>query len=268
MKIEKIKKSGSKYKIQLESGKIIDTYEEVILENGLLFHKYISDDLHEKILKDSKYYKTYNKILDMINRRLRSEYEIRKYLQKEEISENDVESIIENLKRIDLINDEKYAKAYTNDKINLSLDGPQKIRKHLEEQKINEDYINQAIYSIDKSIIYNHIEKIIDKKIKTNTKYTTYILKQKIMIYLINLGYKKEDIIEILETKKIENQNSQKEMDKIYNKLSKKNDGYELYTKLKNTLFKKGYLKEEIDNYVNQKSSELFWTFIIIIRWT
>ena len=263
MKIEKIKKSGSKYKIQLDNGKIINTYEEVILENGLLFHKYINEDLHQKLLKDSEYYKIYNKVLDMINRRLRSEYEIKNYLQRQEVSENDIESILENLKKINLINDEKYAIAYTNDKINLSLDGPIKIRKYLEEQKIKEEYINNALENIDKNTIKGHIEKIIDKKIKTNTKYTAFILKQKIMIYLINLGYKKEDINEILETRQIENKNSKKEMDKVYNKLIKKNEGYELYTKLKNSLFKKGYSKEEIDDYINEKSSELFWTFFI-----
>ena len=78
------------------------------------------------------------------------------------------------------------------------------------------------------------------------------------MIYLINLGYKKEDINEILETRQIENKNSKKEMDKVYNKLIKKNEGYELYAKLKKSLFKKGYSKEEIDDYINEKSSELF----------
>ena len=257
MKIEKIKKTGSKYKIILDSGKTINTYEDVILENGLLFHKYINENLHKKILKDSEYYKVYNKALDMINRRLRSEYEMRTYLEKSEINEVEIEDIIENLKKINLINDEKYAIAYTNDKINLSLDGPQKIKKHLEEQRINEEYINNTLENIDKNIVHEHIEKIVDKKIKNNTKYTPYILKQKIMIYLINLGYNKNDIVRILDTKEIKNISSQKEMDKIYNKLIKKNEGYELYTKLKSTLFKKGYTKEEIDNYINEKIQNL-----------
>ena len=253
MKIESIKKTGSKYKILLDSGQVINTYEEVILNNGLLFHKYISNNLLEKINTDTNYYKSYNKALDMINRRLRSEKEIENYLIKSEVEENDIKEIIKNLKRIGLIDDRLFVKAYTNDKINLSTDGPNKIRKYLENNDIKDEYINDAINNIDNEIINNKIDKIIAKKISTNTKYTPYILKQKILTYLINLGYSREDIINRLENIKIENKDTTKEMEKIYNKLIKKYKDKELIYKLKNKLYSKGYTKEEIENFIIKK---------------
>ena len=253
MKIESIKKSGSKYKILLDNGRIINTYEEVILNNGLLFHKYINKNLLEKINIDTNYYKSYNKALDMINRRLRSEKEIKEYLIKSEVEEKDIEEIINNLKRIGLIDDRLFAKAYTNDKVNLSTDGPDKIRKYLENNNIKEEYINDALNNINKEIINSKIDKIITKKIKTNTKYTPYILKQKILTYLINLGYRREDIIERLENTKIETKDMTKEMEKIYNKLNKKYKENELIYKLKNKLYSKGYTKEEIENFITKK---------------
>ena len=179
MKVEKIKKAGSKYKITLDNGEVITTYEEVIINNGLLFHKYINEKLLNKIYNDTNYYKIYNKVLNMINRRLRSEYEIKNFLIKEEVKEEYINEIIDNLKIIGLINDKLYAKAYTNDKINLSYDGPYKIKRYLQKNKINEEYINEALSNIDDDIINSHIDKIIDKKIKINKKYTSYILKQK-----------------------------------------------------------------------------------------
>lgn len=253
MKIESIKKSGLKYKILLDNGRIINTYEEVILNNGLLFHKYINKNLLEKINIDTNYYKSYNKALDMINRRLRSEKEIKQYLIKSEVEEKDIEEIINNLKRIGLIDDRLFAKAYTNDKVNLSTDGPDKIRKYLENNNIKEEYINDALNNINKEIINSKIDKIITKKIKTNTKYTPYILKQKILTYLINLGYRREDIIERLENTKIETKDMTKEMEKIYNKLNKKYKENELIYKLKNKLYSKGYTKEEIENFITKK---------------
>ena len=228
MKVESIKKTGSKYKIVLDNGQVINTYEEVILNNGLLFHKYINKNLLEKITVDTNYYKSYNKALDMINRRLRSEKEIEQYLIKAEVEEKDIKEIIQNLKRIGLIDDKLFAKAYTNDKINLSTDGPHKIRKYLENNNIKEQYINEAINSIDKEIINQRIDKLITKKINSNTKYTPYMLKQKIIIYLTNLGYSREDIINRLENIKIETKDTTKEMEKIYNKLSKKYNDKEL----------------------------------------
>ena len=253
MKIENIKKTGSKYKILLDSGQIINTYEEVILNNGLLFHKYISRTLLKKINEDTNYYKSYNKALDMINRRLRSEKEIEEYLRKSEVEEEDIKEIVQNLKRIGLINDKLFAKAYTNDKVNLSTDGPHKIRKYLENNNIKEQYINEAINSIDKEIINQRIDKLITKKINSNTKYTPYMLKQKIIIYLTNLGYSREDIVNRLENIKIETKDTTKEMEKIYNKLSKKYNDKVLIYKLKNKLYSKGYTKEEIENFIIKK---------------
>ena len=43
-------------------------------------------------------------------------------MDKNAITDEDKEKIIETLKRIGLIDDLRFAKAYTNDKINLSLD--------------------------------------------------------------------------------------------------------------------------------------------------
>lgn len=255
VKIEKIKKSGSKYKLILDNDETIITYEEVILKNGLLYNKIINEKDLEKINKDTIYYVSYHKALNMINRRLRSEYEIRKELQKSELANKEIDKIVEDLKRINLLNDKAYAKAYTNDKINLSLDGPHKIRKNLQNNKISDDYIEEAISNINVEILYNHIDKIINKKINSNTKYTTYMLKQKIVNYLINLGYDKAMIIERLNNFKIDSINLDKEMDKIFNKLRNKYSSDELIFKLKNKLYTKGYTKEEIENYINKNSS-------------
>lgn len=254
MKINKIKKNGKKYVITLDNGKDIITYDDVIIKHGLLYHRYISEKLLDKIYSDTAYFKSYNKVIDMINRRLRSEYEIRKYLIKNEIDESVIESIIKKLKKVGLIDDMMFAKAYTNDKVNLSLDGPYKIRKYLEDNKINDSIVNDVILNIDDNIINNHIDKIITKKIKSNTKYTSYALKQKIIIYLTNLGYDKNSIIKRLETFEINTPNMKKEMDKILNRLKKKNSGNELIYKLKSKLYQKGYAKEEIEDYIKNSS--------------
>lgn len=168
MKIDKITKAGPRYKILLDDGKTIYTYDEVILKNGLLYHKFINEKLLEKIYNDTNYYKSYNKAQTMIINRLRSEKEIREYFKKTQIDEKDVESIIDNLKKIGLIDDYKYAKAYTNDKINLSLDGPYKIKRHLEQCNIDKSYIDEVIQKIDQKKIEGHIDKVIEKKIKNN----------------------------------------------------------------------------------------------------
>ncbi len=253
MKIEKIKKAGIKYQITLDNGDVINTFSDVILNNDLLFSKDIDSKLLEKINNDTNYYDVYNRVLRMIGRRLRSEFEIRNYLKKEDIASSDSIKIIENLKKIGLIDDYQFAKAYTNDKMNLSLDGPYKIARYLESNKIDSKIICEMVESYPEDLIDSHIKKIILKKIKTNKKYTGYILKQKIITYLINLGYRKEDINKHLDLLEFDNDVMENEMEKLYKKLSLKYSSDEFYIKFKTKLYSKGFSNEQIEAFIRKK---------------
>lgn len=251
MKIRNIKKVGNKYKIILDTDEVITTNDHVIINNNLLYEKKLNKKELEKIKEDTNYYENYDKILKMINRKIRSEHEIRKYLNKNEVSKIDQDKMINTLKEVGLINDEIFAESYVNDKINLTLDGPYKIKKELEDHQINSLYIENTLNNFTQDLIDCKLDKIINKKVKSNTKDTTYIFKQKMMLYLSNLGYSREDIIYHLDNVKLNN-NLEKEMKKIYNKLKIKYEGYTLYNKLKQKLYAKGFTMEEINNFIEK----------------
>ena len=71
-------------------------------------------------------------------------------------------------------------------------------------------------------------------------------------MYLINLGYDSSMIKEILENYQINNQTLEKQMQKDYEKLSKKYQNNELKFKLKNKLYAKGYTIEEINEFIEK----------------
>lgn len=255
MKIVAIKKIGSKYKIVFDNNDYIMTYDNVILENNLLYDKNINDELFLKIKDETKYFEVYNSILKKLSKRCKSEWEVRQELINNDISENDVNKIIDKLKSLNLINDLEYALAYTNDRINLSLDGPFKIRKNLELNKVDEVYIETALEKFSKEIIFQKLNKIIDKKLSFNSKDTDYIFKQKMCLYLSNLGYCRDDIISCLDNICVDNKKLEKEMEKIFDKLKKKYNGYDLKVKLKQKLFSKGFSNDEISEFINKNSS-------------
>ena len=245
MKIDKIKKSGKKYKIVLEDGTEIKTFDDVIINYNLLYHKDIDDILLNKIIKDNAYYEVYNKVLNLISKKIRSEKEINEFLDKYDVDKN---KIINKLKSINLINDKNFAKAYISDKINLSNEGIDKIKNDLLKHNIDLNIIEEELSKIDNDLINKKIEKLINKKIK-NSKYTGYKLKYKVVNELINLGYDKYTIIEIYDSLDIKNDNLiVNEYDKLYRQLSKKYSGKELEYKINTKLYNKGFTKEEIDN--------------------
>ena len=98
------------------------------------------------------------------------------------------------------LDDDRFTKAFINDKINFTMMGDYKIRKELERYGVDNDIINNNIINIDRSVIIDRIKKIIDKDIRCNKKYSGIILKNKIFNHLITQGYSKEIVIDIINT--------------------------------------------------------------------
>jgi regulatory protein len=242
MKIEKIKKQKNKYIIVLENKREIITYDEIIIEKKILYKKELMEEEIKEIEKENEYYEIYKEIEKNIKAKLRSENEIRTMMNKKNIKNELQEKIIKELKKTKLINDEIYVKAYIHDKIRFSNDGPLKIKKDLQKEQIEEKLIEEELEKIDRNQIKQKLEKNIIKKINSNTKYSYYILKQKILLYFMNLGYEKEEILEILENNKIdEKEIIKKEYYKLYNKLKNKYKEEELERQIKQRLYKKGF---------------------------
>lgn len=252
MKVQKIIKKNNYYILSLSNGDKIKTYEEVIIKNNLLYKKVINDKLLKKIKDDNAYYKVYNNVLGLINKRFRSEHEVRQYLNKNEINADTQSEIINKLKGLNLINDNNYAIMYVNDRINLSLDGPYKIKRHLILNNIDSDVIEKVIESIPNTVIDDHINKILEKKTKSSTKYSEKVYKQKLLLYLKNMGYPVERVKYLIENITI-NRND-KEFEKAYNTLSKKYSGNELKTNFILKMLTKGHKREEINDFLSENN--------------
>ncbi len=199
MKIIKYKKgSNGKYKLLLEDGTTIDTYEDVILNNNLLYKKEIDNNLYNVIINDNMYEEAYNKSVSYIEVRLRSTNEIKVYLKNKKYSEEVINSTINRLLKNNILNDEVFAKAFINDKLNFTTMGPYKIELELKKHYIDTNIISTYINNIDEDILYEKIDKLITKFMKTNKKHKGFMLKNKIYNNLLNLGYKSSMILEIL----------------------------------------------------------------------
>jgi len=248
MKVEKIKKTGKKYKIIFDNNSKLITYDDVIINNGLLYHPNIDSNILNKINKDTNYYDIYYKTVNYITRKLRSEKEIIEFIDKENVNDKDKKDVLKKLKEIGLINDLIFTKAYISDHINLTSDGPYKIKKSLLEHNISEEVIDDELNKLDKDLIDTKLNKLIRKKIK-NTKYTGFYLKQKLINDFVNLGFDKQNIIDLYENIDIDSSELlKKEYDKLYKKLSIKYSGKDLENKIKTKLYQKGFTIEEINN--------------------
>lgn len=242
MLINKFKKIGkSKYKIYFDNTEII-LYEDVILKYNLLCNNNIDIHLLEKIIEDNRYYEAYYMSINYIDIKMRSKKEIIDYLTKKEFDNKYIDFTVEKLDKLGLLNAIKYIESYINDKINLSNDGPFKIKRNLLELDFNEDDIDNYLNKIDNSIWKEKLIKLIDKK-KSIMKSKSYIMFVNKMKYdMFNMGYDKDDIDEILSKVDYESDALEKEIIKA----NKKYKGDK--KKIISSLLRKGYSYEEINN--------------------
>lgn len=251
MEIQKFKKIGkAKYKILLNNSELI-LYEDIILKYNLITKKKISLEDINKYLNENRYYEVYYNALSYINNKMRCEEELRNYLSHKGYDKDNIEKVIDQLIKQNIINDELYINSYINDKIYLTNDGPDKIKNNLLNYNLNEIIIEKYLSQIDCEVWNEKLTKIIEKRLKlNNSSYKLFIYKTQ--NYLLNLGYPKELINEKLSNLRISNINNiEKEYKKAYNKYKNKYSGEELKYKIFNYLYRKQYSKEEINSVLN-----------------
>ena len=133
-----------------------------------------------------------------------------------------------------MINDSRYIKAFIEDKVNLTNDGPIKIKNDLISMGMNEEEVSQVLSNYNDDIFYDKAVSLAQKKIKLNHKDSSYILKQKIENFLFNLGYEQSMIKEISASVNIsDNVILECEIEKLYQKLKFKYNEEDLLNVIK-----------------------------------
>lgn len=256
MNIKRFKKiSNDKYEIILEDDKSIVLYEDVILKNNLLISKYIDKNELDSIIKENSDIECYNASLKYLSIRMRSKKELANYLASKKYSDNAINKVIKRLSEEGYIDEVKYAQAYTNDQVNISSNGPLKIRKNLKENGISSDVIDNVIGNIDENIIEEKLSKLIKKQLNVK-KGSVNSVKLKVVNYLVNLGYDKDMVLKELSKYSIESNKDmlKKDYDKLYNKYKNKYDKDNLLYFISQKLYLKGYTSNDIKEVLKESN--------------
>lgn len=247
MHINKFKKTGKdKYRVCFDNEEVT-LYEDIILKYDLLIKKDIDIEELNEIINENMYYEAYNLSLSYIEFKMRCESEISNYLDKKGYTRKYIDYAINKLKELDLINPVSYIKAYVNDKINLTLDGPFKIKRQLLELDLNESDIDNYLDTIKESVWSDKLDKLINKRLKIMNNKSYYMFINKMKNDLYNLGYDKELINDKLSKIEYNSDAIIKEIEHAKRKYP--NDK----TKLINYLLRKGYNYEEINSNLKEQ---------------
>jgi regulatory protein len=191
MRITRIAKVGKedKFAVFVDGTLKLFLSGQSVLDHELAPGQEISEEQVSELNRLSNEDLLYLKALKYISLRIRSEGEAVQYLKRKDASIDQQKSIIKRLKKLDLVNDERFAAAYIHDKLLASPASKRKIAYELKKKRIAEDIIESSLNN-DQISDDDSLNKLIAIK-RRQTKYQDDL---KLMQYLVRNGFNYGDV--------------------------------------------------------------------------
>lgn len=174
MQITELRKQKGKkaiYSVFVDNEFVCSLDEFSIYKHKLAIDQQIDKDSLEDIQLESMQATAFEMSLDLISRTLKTEYQLRSYLNSKGFLPKVVNKTIDKLKEYHYINDKYYAECYVNAKAHLN--GKYKLKKELKLKGIGDEIIAEVLGALDDQadIVHSIAIKFLKNKEKTNENY-------------------------------------------------------------------------------------------------
>ncbi|MEI9913480.1 MAG: RecX family transcriptional regulator [Candidatus Saccharibacteria bacterium] len=196
MQITKIAKIGKEDKFAVFIDDVLKIFlsGQSILDNNLSIGQEITDERVSELTNLSNVDQLFLKALKYISLRIRSEGEVNQYLKRKGASTDQQKAVITRLKKLDLINDEKFTQAFIHDRLMVTPKSKRKISYELKKKFIAENIIEN---SLSNDLISD--EDSLDKLVVIKRKQSKYQDDLKLMQYLVRNGFNYGDVKKALD---------------------------------------------------------------------
>ncbi len=129
----------------------------------------------------------------------RCHWEIERKFKEWNIDEEIQDEVIAELIQQNFLNEERFALAFVQGKVNIKKWGRYKIKMELQARQISTYSINKAIQEIDEEKYILNLQEILNKKSQTVIAQNDFEKKMKLLKFLSSKGYETEIINEQIE---------------------------------------------------------------------
>lgn len=192
MKITAIKqqvKRSDRYSIYGDGKYLFSFSESELLQSGVRIGQELDEasllQLKDKALLD----KAYDRSLNLISHRMRSEWEVRDYLKRKDYDEAMRDAVVTKLLARGYIDDKTFAKRWVENRRLLKSTSKRRLSQELRQKRVSDDII-QAVLEADETDELEVLKELIEKK----RKQTKYQDDTKLMQYLARQGFSYDQI--------------------------------------------------------------------------
>lgn len=197
MKITAIKqqvKDHARYSIFVDDKFSFGLSELGLINSGIKIGQEISKEDLANYKDTSELDKLYGRVLNLLARRPRSEWEIRDNLKRKNVDPEKTDSILNMLSKRGYVDDKEFATRWVENRRLLKSISRRKLVVELKQKRISEDVISEVIAQDETDEL-----EVLRDEIAKKRRQTRYQEDSKLIAYLARQGYNYGDIKQALE---------------------------------------------------------------------
>jgi regulatory protein len=192
MKITDIKqqlKDKARFSVFVDGKFSFSLGESALLKKALHLDQEISKDELDELQETSRVDKAYNRVLALLARRPRSEWEVQEYLKRKGYDRDFINDMTYRLYQINLLDDLAFARAWVENRRLLKATSQRRLSLELKQKHVKDEVIKEVLAEDE-----TDEREVLHQLIARKRKQTRYQDDQKLMAYLMRQGFNYGDV--------------------------------------------------------------------------
>ena len=167
MKIETIAKVKNSIKITLDNGEKLFLRYEVFLKNGIRKEDELSEEEIARLIRQNQFFYVKESAFRFLGLRIHSEKELQRKLSAKKYDKEIIASVIKELKENNYLDDELFAREFSEEKTNKKAFGQNKVKAELKQRGISQEIIDKVLEVKSAQTELDNAQMLAEKKLSS-----------------------------------------------------------------------------------------------------
>jgi regulatory protein len=196
--VQQQRNNRHRFNIYVDDEYVFAVHEDILVKHRIIKGERMDPSRIEQVLQDEELHKAYADALGFIGRRPRSRQEVLQKLQHKGYAQSIMDQVVGKLLERDYINDQQFAKIWTEHRIHAHKKGRKWIQQELIAKGLSKQHITEALSEIDSEEEFQNAYHLAAKKWNQLRDLPKLAKNQKTAAFLIRRGFPNDIVRRIL----------------------------------------------------------------------
>ena len=190
----KPQKNKKRFNIYLDGQFAFGLSVEARLKARLKIDQEISEEKVDELIKEDEFIKFYDRALNFLSYRPRSEKELQDWFKKKKIGNKTQKLIEKKLRRFNYLDDREFTRWWIEQRMTFRPFGKRRLALELRQKGINQEMIEEELGKLEDDKLIELAEELAKKRMKTLKNLPYFETREKLLAFLSRRGFRWEII--------------------------------------------------------------------------